>query len=547
MAKINILALGGLDEKQRRLYILEIDSKIFILDSGVYEPLNNDFGIQHFIPNMEYLSLNKDKIKAVFLSSSNRMNIGSLLEIVNIKPDVEIYGSKTTLDSLNIFFKGFAEEWKKIIYEKGETKKISGIEIKAINMASVLPGTYGYQFKTTEGNILYFTDYILDSIKEYEVSSISGFLPLINDKNLLLISGVSMAKENEALSSKFKIKDLVKKYFNKKQRLVVVVYENEIINVVELIELSRKNKRKLFIKSRTMFSLITMMIANGDIKEFPVKKYSEYREEDSAKSIVILSGTRTKLYKTIDTLIEAHNKNDFAFEKNDIVYFAALPQPGNEHIFAGVTNKISRIDPIVIKPSVNEKKIFGTTAFDIRNMIDLLKPNYFMPVSAFYTQLSIAKNIAEQNGMDSKKIIIGENGEVFTINKGIYEGINYRVKEIESKVIESVGDVSINSKLIDERKSLGKDGIAIISFIYNIKKLVIASDIDIQMKGVVLSKGQEDVLDKIKELIIRTTDELSETKQNVKKGIPLIRKLITKIFRENFKKVPNILFNIMEN
>jgi|GEM_PF-1550496 len=104
MLKINVLALGGLDEKEKRLYILEIDSKIYILDSGVYEPLNNDFGVQHFIPNMEYLELNRDKIKAIFLSSANRMNIGSLQQIINIKKDIEIYGSKITLDSLEVFF-----------------------------------------------------------------------------------------------------------------------------------------------------------------------------------------------------------------------------------------------------------------------------------------------------------------------------------------------------------------------------------------------------------------------------------------------------------
>ncbi len=110
MAKINILALGGLDEKQRRLYILEVDSKMYIIDSGVYEPLNNDFGIQHFIPNMDYLVSNRDKIKAVFLSSANRMNIGSLQQIINIKKDVEIYASKSTLDSLDVFFKGKTDE-----------------------------------------------------------------------------------------------------------------------------------------------------------------------------------------------------------------------------------------------------------------------------------------------------------------------------------------------------------------------------------------------------------------------------------------------------
>ncbi len=75
MSKINFLALGGLDEKNNHMYILEIDSKIYILDSGIYEPLNSTLGIKHYVPNINYLKENADKIKGVFLSSANRQQI----------------------------------------------------------------------------------------------------------------------------------------------------------------------------------------------------------------------------------------------------------------------------------------------------------------------------------------------------------------------------------------------------------------------------------------------------------------------------------------
>ncbi len=193
-----------------------------------------------------------------------------------------------------------------------------------------------------------------------------------------------------------------------------------------------------------------------------------------------------------------------------------------------------------------KKKIFGTTEFDIRNIINLIKPEFFMPVSAYYTQLESAKNIAIDNGVDSKKIIIGENGEIFSFNKGVYEGISSRIKEIESKVVESIGNISIDNELIEERKSIGKDGIVTISFIYNEKKLVIASDIDVQMKGVVISKGLEDTIEQIKQLILESSDTMSETNQSIKKAIPSLRKEIGKLFRTSINKVPSLLFNVVE-
>ncbi len=546
MAKINVLALGGLDEKQRRLYILEIESKLFIIDSGVYEPLNNEFGIQHFIPNMDYLVQNRDKIKAIFLSSANRMNIGALQQVINIKEDIEIYGSKLTIDSIDVFLKNDTKDWNKIEIKKGETKQIAGIDVKAIDLPSIIPGTLGYQFVTEDGNILYLSDYIFDTVREYEVSPFGELAKLGNENNLLLLSDSSNATEKAALASKFRIRNLVKRYLRRENRFVITIYEDEILNVVELIKLAKEYKRKIFVKSKTLFKLLNIFKSSGIIDDFPIRHYSDYKDEDREQSIIILSGTRTKLYKTVELIIEAHNKEDFAFEQEDIVYFAAVPQAGNEHVFADVTNKISRIDPEFHKPEKEEKKTFGTTEFDIRNMINLIKPKHFFPISAYFTQLDAAKQIAVENGVEEKNVIMADNGEIFTINKGVNEGVSFRVKEIEARVVESIGEISIDNDLIEERKVIGKDGVVTISFIFNEEKLAIASDIDIQMKGVVISKGHEETLERIKELIIKTSDIQSETKQSVKKAIPSLRKEINKLFRQSINKVPTLMFNIME-
>ncbi len=546
MAKINIMALGGLDEKQRRLYILEIDSKMYVIDSGVYEPLNNDFGIQHLIPNMEYLASNRDKLKAIFLSSANRMNIGSLEQIINIKNDIEIYGSNSTIDSLGVFFKEKANDWNTVKINKGETKNISGVDVKALGLPSLIPGTLGFQFKTEDGNVLYLTDYIFDYVNELNISPIEELGELSKEKNLLLLSDSSLSTEKSALSSKYRISDLVSKYLNKPNRFVISIYEDEILNVIELIKLAKKLKRKIFVKSKTLFNLLEIFKANGEIEDFPIRKYSDYKEADKEKAIVILSGTRTKLYKTIELIIEAHNKEDFAFEEDDIVYFSALPQAGNEHVFADVTNKISRVELNFHKPDKEVKKLFGTTEFDIRNITNIIKPEYFMPISAYFTQMSAAKDIAVNCGVNEKNIFVGDNGDIFTIDKGSNQGLTFKIKEVESKVVEQSGDGSVDNDLITERKEIGKDGVATISFIFNKEKLAIASDIDIQMKGVVISKGLEDTMNEIKDLIIEISDVQSEQKQSVVRAIPQLRKEISKLFRKSINKVPTLLFNIVE-
>jgi|GEM_PF-1679319 len=413
-------------------------------------------------------------------------------------------------------------------------------------MSSIIPGTFGYKFETKDGNILYLTDYVFDSIKEYNTTAMNYMTEMVNENNLLLLSDSGRTGEVKSLSSNYRITNEIKSIINKNQRIIVALYEDEIINVVEIINIAKKNKKKIYLKSEILFKLIKIMMQNNEIEEFPIRLYSDFKKEDSDKSIVILSGTRTKLYRAIELIIEAHNANDFAFEEDDIVCLFALPQSGNEHVFANVVNKITRVDPKVITPKEGTKILFGTSRFDIRNYLTFLKPKYFMPVSGYFKDLLAAKNVAIENGMNEKNIILADNGEKFSFSNGEYEGLTQKGIQVASLVMEANGDQSIDSELIETRKVLGKNGITSISFIYDPKEFVIKSDIDIQMKGVVITQGKENTLSKVKELILKSSEDAANKKIHISKLLPSLNKLISKIFRESFKKTPTIIFNIMD-
>ena len=103
MAKIDIMALGGLDETHKGLYVIEIDAKIYIVDAGTYEPLNANFGIQHFIPKLNYIDQFRDRVKGIFLTTGNRQENGAVSEILKLIPNVPIYGSDVTIKSVQLF------------------------------------------------------------------------------------------------------------------------------------------------------------------------------------------------------------------------------------------------------------------------------------------------------------------------------------------------------------------------------------------------------------------------------------------------------------
>jgi ribonuclease J len=105
MANINVIALGGLDEIHKNLYLIEVDAKLFIVDAGMYEPLTANFGIQHFVPKLDYIDQMRDRVKGIFLSQANKLELGAITEIMKIVPKAPIYGSKETVEFIKLLYK----------------------------------------------------------------------------------------------------------------------------------------------------------------------------------------------------------------------------------------------------------------------------------------------------------------------------------------------------------------------------------------------------------------------------------------------------------
>ncbi len=545
MSKINILALGGLDEKEKGMYIVDVDSKIYIFDAGVYEPLNNEFGVQHFIPRLDYLEENRDKIKGIFLSSANILKIGALSQIIKIVPNIKIFGSKITMDSLPIFFGSKAKDWNTFVLNPGEVTKDLQNEIKAIPVSGSIPGSYGYSVATPDGNIIYMTDYIFDSIEEYQVNIMDELEALSHEKNLVFMSDSLNANILSSISPHFRITSKIKEPLKGKKRMVVAIYEDEIINIIEIINRANKDHKKIFFTDRKMLNLIIMMMNNKQIPVHNVKLFEKnYDDANKEKSIIIVTGTRTNLYQKILIYIEEVDPLKFKIEHDDIFVMAAPPQAGNEHVYATITNNIFKIDPEIITWSANEKLSIHPSQFDIKNYLKFINPEYLMPIQGYYMQMVKVKELAHNLGMvSSKKVIMADNGEIMEIEDGVYNGLVRKIRETGNTIIEEVTDARVATEVIENRAALAKDGLCTIGLMYDKKTCKVISNIDIQMRGVIFVNNQEQLMSKIEDSILTTLKQNQDNfKQN--KVESLIKKDLTKIFRTQIKKIPMIVLKL---
>lgn len=546
MSKINILALGGLDEKNKSMYLIEIDSKIFIFDSGVHKPLNNQLGIEHLIPNLEYLELNKDKVKAIFLTQANYLKLGALNQILKFLPNLKIYGSRTTIESLKIFFKHVptVNDWKTIIMTPEQAIEESGITVLPLTLSSSIPESFGYCLKTNDGNIIYASNYLFDTINEFAIEPFHSLDKIVNQKNLLFLSDSLNMSEIISLNASYKITKRLEGVFYANKKIVIAIYEDEIINIVEAINLAQKHNYRVSITSPKLFALLTLMMKNKVINSYPIN-YLNLTNRGSYKQpneLIIVSEIRTTLYQLMNSLLESID-NNFYINENHYVVIAAPPQAGNEHHFADLINNISKFNLDLLTFNIDDKYSTSPFPFDLRNYLAIIKPNYFMPIQGYYKELVSAKKVALSVKMREDNIIIADNGEIHSFQNGGYKGIISKVKNITGVVIEEFTEAQIKDDLILERLALGKDGIILISALYDNAKKEIVSNFDIQMKGVIVIKNQTKLLSLIEDTV-KTILKNSEANVNSLKLKSVLNKELTKLLRNSIKKVPLIFLNL---
>lgn len=549
MSKIRILGLGGLDEKAKDLYVLEIDSKIFILDAGVFEPFSSLLGINYFIPKIDYLKEHIDKVKGIFLSSPNRNMLGAIPQILKLFPKIKVYGSNITIESLNVFFKDnfYVKKANKNIISEKNSLKIDDILIRVIDLNGSCPGTLGYVFNTKDGNIFYLSSYIFDYIEEYKISIFDHIKKYTIEKNLLLISDSLNMNRNSSIYPLYKISRHIEKYFDEKKRIFITLYEDNIINVIEIIKLAKEYNRQIYIFDLEFLDLLKIMIKEKKIPNFPFKKAMDLKSSTLPEEVlIIISGTRSNLYHRIKSSLIEDNIYNLEIEKEDIFIFACEPQPGNEAIFQNITSEVSKIDPKTLILTEKDKIWIHPTQYDLKNYVGLLKPKFIMPVKGYYKEFVEARNILKSIGYKDNQVIIAENGEIYEINDGNNMGIVRKIKEVGEQVIEGMNDELIDSEIIKQRQELGKDGLLTIGCIVSKdQKYKIVSNIDIQMRGLIYIKNQEKLMQNLENEIKLIIEENRED-FILNRVQSIMIKRINKILRLSIKKIPTIIIKIKQ-
>lgn len=553
--KIKFFALGGLDENGKNISVLEINDDIFVLDVGIKYPNKKVPGVDCIIPNYNYLKENAHKIRAYIISHAHHDQSGALPYLYRKVP-APIYCSKLTAAYIEYKTKSYG--LKPIEYDfhyvDNDTVTIAGREFTFMTMTHSVPGTLSVAIDTDQGYIVYTTDFIIDY--GAHLNNRTNFkdllaLPMKKDILLLITESCSADKPGHC-SPNHRITPHIQRLFQEpKGRIFIANYSQNLYNIRETLELAIKCNKKILMLTDGAYKIFGQELINVSF-EIPKSNLispsdiNRIREQDL---VVLIDGQGEKLFETLMDFVNKQIITNITFTENDTFVLNCPTVAGTETIGIEAVDNIYRSGAHVI--NLTRKEIFSMHAHeeDIKMLITMLKPKYYLPIKGDFKQMMANAKIALSlnMGYNHNNIFVFDNGMALNIENGVAKADFTNIIENGDILVDGIGIGNVVDSVIEERIKMANDGVIILGAVVSSKEKRIITAQDVQMRGFVFLKDSENIVKQINSMFEDSLHTyLTDYYENKEELIEKIKDRILRYVRKETKKQPIIIPNIID-
>ncbi len=550
MEKIRILRLGGNDEDGKNISVIEINDEMYVIDAGVRYPRSNEvLGVEIIIPDFKYIIKNKKKLKAIFITHGHDDVMGALpylLKEVKAPVYTTAFTSLMIKDSLQAAGVKNADIRE---IKRNDKFKIGKRNFVTFGLTHSIPDVFGLGIHTKEGYIIHGSEFVID----FDISMDSFAMDVSNLAEIgkegvlmLMMESINAGKEGFT-SPNHRITDKVRKTFeNTDGRIFTTLYEQNIYRLLEVVELAIKFKRKIYFYDQEPRRLLAYL---EGLNYFKMPRNLEIKEaqfnNDIDDVVVIVSKTGPDVFKTMHS-IALGEEAKISLRPTDTVIIGSPVVPGTEVVAGAMENELFKEDVQI--NSLNAKEVFSMHASkeDIKMLYYLFKPKYYMPVKGEYKDLVANANIALDMGHLAKDIIVLDNGQIATIDKGkLIE--SYDNLQLEEVLIDGKEHLDTTGLVLRDRKILATDGAIIVGLVINHKTKEIIGGPDVQSRGVIYLKEADNIVGEVGKILENTVKTfVKEKKYDNVSARNEARDLISKYVFKTTGKRPMVLPVIIE-
>jgi len=505
--KLRVIVLGGLEEVGRNMTLFEYNKEVIIIDMGLQFPEEDMPGIDYIIPDVTYLEGKENWVKGVIISHGHYDHIGAIPHLIGKIGNPPMFMGKLTAGLVRKRSKEFVKCPKLAITEIDETRRLQlgkYFQVEFLRVNHSIPDCFAVIIYTPLGVIIHTGDFKIDYSPVNDKPADLNRIAQIGGRGVkLLLADSTDSTQPGYQISESSIGDEMSRLFEKLTgRIIISTFASQLSRIQKIFDLTEKFGRKIYLQGRSMNDNVEIAQQIGYLKFNPKILATDHeliRLPDD-KIIILGTGAQGENNAFLMKVVNGEHRQ-INLRRGDTVIFSSSVIPGNERTIQNLRDMMVRQGAKVIHYEMMDVHAGGhAMQEDLKLMMRLLKPEYFMPIEGNHYMLQAHAELAEQVGLDKNKIFVADNGQVVEFSRnqqGVVSGRMTNEKVPTNYImVDGLGVGDVSNIVLRDRRVMSADGMIVIIATIDSKTGEPIGNPDIISRGFVYMKENKELIQK---------------------------------------------------